>query len=186
MKGKNSNQTLGVIEDNCSTDNYITFNKAKEMQLKGIDVILKIEGINTTEVINSKIYQVPIRDKRGTLHTIECYGLQEIARDLPLPDMENYKELCKIFDIAMFDVKRPRKVDLLLSAKSKHLMSDTVLKVVKGITLYCGPLGKTFFGTPNGVCKMDRIRSYPTQLTPVYSSVKYAMAKRALTPKENL
>ena len=41
----------------------------------------------------------------------------------------------------------PRKIDLLLSSKSNNLMSDKVLKVVGGIKLYIGPLGKTFSGS---------------------------------------
>ena len=62
---------IGVIEDNCSTDNYITHQKGKKLKLVGVDVVLEIEGINSTKVINSKIYQVPIRDVRKKLHYIE-------------------------------------------------------------------------------------------------------------------
>ena len=61
---RNSNQVLGVIEDNCSTDNYVTHNKAKELKLKGTDINLEIEGINTTQIIDSKVFQVPLRDKK--------------------------------------------------------------------------------------------------------------------------
>ena len=72
----NNGESIEVIEDNCSTDNYITHQKAKELKLEGVDVLLEIEGINSTKVIKSKIYQVPIRDVRKKLHYIECYGLE--------------------------------------------------------------------------------------------------------------
>ena len=117
IKGKDPKQILGVIEDNCSTDNYITYDKAEEMKLKGEDITLEIEGINATEVIESKVYQVPIRDKKKNLHIVECYGLKEITKDTTVPDMENYKKLCNSFGIKINEVKRPRKIDLMISAK---------------------------------------------------------------------
>ena len=84
----------------------------------------------------------------------------------------------------MDDVLRPRQIDLLLSAKSNHLMSDEVLNVVNGVKLYRGPLGMTFFGTPDTVCNMEHIKSYPTRATPVFSSVKRATVIRSLTDRE--
>ena len=186
IDGKNASQSLGVIEDNCSTDNYITYDKANELKLKGLSITLEIEGINTTKVIDSKIYQVPIRDKKKNLHIIECYGLEEIAKDSPTPDMESYTKLCNTFGVDVTEVRRPRKIDLLLSAKSNHLMSDKVLHVIGGVKLYEGPLGRTFFGTPDAVCNMEHVKSYPTRATPIVSSVKRASVIRSLTDKEIL
>ena len=186
VDGKDAKHSLGVIEDNCSTDNYITYDKAVELNLKGVDITLEIEGINTTKIIESKIYQVPIRDKNKDLHIIECYGLSEIAKDSPPPDMESYSNLCNSFGVDISEVRRPRKIDLLLSAKSNHLMSDKVLSVIRGVKLCEGPLGKTFFGTPDLVCNMEHVKSYPTRAIPVVSSVKRASVVRALTDKEIL
>ena len=79
-------QTIGIIEDNCSTDDYITHSKAQEMRLKPVcDIVLEIAGINSVKQLASKVYQVPLLDKKKNLHFVECYGLDEITREsLPL------------------------------------------------------------------------------------------------------
>ena len=42
VKGKDFHQTIGVIEDNCSTDDYITHSKAEELKLKPVcDIVFK-------------------------------------------------------------------------------------------------------------------------------------------------
>ena len=145
VNGEKDGQKLGVMEDNCSTDNYITHSKAKELKLMGEDIVLRIEGINSTKEIQTKIYKVPIWDKKQKLHVLECYGLKNIASDSVLPDVESYKLLCKNFNVSTSQVKRPTTIDLLLSSKSNYLMSDKVYKSYDGIKLYGGPLGK-FFG----------------------------------------
>ena len=70
----------GVIEDNCSTHNYITRQREEELKLKGLHVVLEIEGINSTKQIDSKIYQDPIRDIKNNVHYLKCYGLKEITK----------------------------------------------------------------------------------------------------------
>ena len=71
---------LGTLLDNCSTDHYITNDMARRHKLKGEEVELLVEGIGgETTKVESKIYQVPIKDKFGQLHTIECYGMDVIA-----------------------------------------------------------------------------------------------------------
>ena len=40
--------------------------------LEGEDVVLEIKGINSTRLINYKIYQVPVRDVKKNFHYIEC------------------------------------------------------------------------------------------------------------------
>ena len=39
---------IGVMEDNCSTDSFVTFKIAKLLGLEGIDINLEDEGINST------------------------------------------------------------------------------------------------------------------------------------------
>ena len=40
---------LGTLWDLCSTDDYITFKKADELDLEGRDVVLTIEGVGGVE-----------------------------------------------------------------------------------------------------------------------------------------
>ena len=109
VKGKDPNKILGVIEDNCSSDNYITFAKAEDLRLKGTHITLEIEGINSTTIIESKIFKVTIRDKQGKIHVIECYGLDSIAKDSPPPNVASYTKLCDTFGVDADEVRRPRK-----------------------------------------------------------------------------
>ena len=118
------------------------------------------------------MYQVPIRDKGGRLHIVQCYGLKEIVKDLPSTYKKTCRKLCDAFGVSMSEVARPRKIDLLLVAKSNHLMSDEVLKVINGVKLYRGPLGKTFVGTPDSIHYMEPIEGYPTYLSPMFSLAK--------------
>ena len=183
VAGKSANEKIGVLEDNCSTENYITYAKAREMNLKGDDIVLEVEGINTTKRINSKSFKVPIRDKRNNLHHIECYGLEKISSNQrDLAEDKPYIDLCKSFNVTPEEVRRPVQIDILLSAKSNYLMSDNVVKNINGTKLYSGPLGKTFMGSFKG---NSVIKSYPSKATPVISTVKKAII-RPLDNKEIL
>ena len=54
------NFKLGALWDLCSTDDYITFKKAEEMQLDGWDVVLTIEGVGGVETtLDTKLHDVP-------------------------------------------------------------------------------------------------------------------------------
>ena len=108
----------------------------------GEDIVLRIEGINSTKEIQTKIYKVPIRDKK----------------------------LCKNFNVSPSQVKRPTTIDLLLSSKSNYLMSDEVYKSHEGIKLYGGPLGKTFGGVTSDLSFNSHVKSYPTKVFPVLQS----------------
>ena len=162
---------IGVLEDNGSTSNYVTHDMAEKMNLKGNDIKLKIEGINTIKEIDTKAYWVPIQDKWGKLHLIQCYGLDKIATDAIVPDHESYKNLCRKFSVSVSQVQRPIKIDLLLSSRTNYLMSSKLVKTFNGMQMFDGPLGKTITGFdrsllfPNneGHC---HIKSYLTRASP--------------------
>ena len=50
---------IGVLEDNGSTSNYVTHYMAEKMNLKGIDIKLKVEGINSIKEIETKAKNKP-------------------------------------------------------------------------------------------------------------------------------
>ena len=186
VKGEKHGQNIGVMEDNCSTDNYITHSKAREMKLKGDDILLRIEGINSVKEIDSKVYRVPIRDTKKQLHYIECYGLKDIASDAILPDKASYNKLCGKFNVKPTHVQRPIRIDLLLSTKSNYLMSDSVMKVKDGMKLYTGPLGKTFAGSDVNLTFNEHVKSYPSRAIPILSSVRHSRVIKSLSDKEIL
>ena len=137
--------------------------------------MLEIEGINSTKTIDSKIYDVPIRDQKKNLHYVQCYGIKSISEVSHVPSPEVYKEICERLQVAPSKVKRPASIDMLLSARSNYLMSDRVLAVSDGLKLYEGPLGLTISGSPvrpaRHWLKSGRQKCYPTKATPVVSKV---------------
>ena len=166
---------IGVMEDNCSTDSFVTFKIAKLLGLEGDDINLEVEGINTTEQIKSKVYKVPIRDKGGNIHKIECYGLKEITKASSQPN-NDYNRICKSFNISPCQIQRPDDIHLLLSAKDNHLMSDRVVMEKNGLKLYSGPLGQTISGNTEQF-RSEHIKAFPTKTKPVTqisSTVKLA------------
>ena len=187
VKTLDPNQLIGVIEDNCSTDDYITHAKAKELKLKSVcDIVLEIEGINSVKQIDSKVYRVPLQDKKNNLHFVECYGLNEITKESTPSNLEKYNTICKALGVKPKNVQRPRQIDMLLSAKSNYLMSDNVLRSHKGLKLYSGPLGMTISGNTDVFGHPEHIKSYPSRATPIVSSVKRASVVRTFTDKEIL
>ena len=120
-------EAIGVIEDNCSTHNNITHQKGEELKLKGLHVMLESEGINSTKQIDSKIYQVPVRDIKNDIHYLECYRLQEITKDSVPFDPKKYKLICDKLEVKSSQVKRPTTVHCIISAKLNHLVSDKVI-----------------------------------------------------------
>ena len=189
--GGRKGHKIGVLEDNGSTANYVTHEAADKMNLKGDYIKLKVEGINTVKEIDSKIYWVPIADKWGKLHLIQCYGLDKIASDAILPEQESYKDLCNKFSVLDSQVQRPVKIDLLLSGRSNYLMSDKVVKTFGGMKLFDGPLGKTFSGFdrsllfPNNEGSVN-VKNFLTRATPVIDSQVLHVASKPRTKAEQV
>ena len=87
---------LGVMEDNASTDNYILEDTAIELDLEpSRDIVLEIEGINSTKMIDSKVYWVPLIDVMERVHYVECYSLPKITEDNQPINPEIYRKICR-------------------------------------------------------------------------------------------
>ena len=164
VKGRTEDENLDVMEDGGSTDSFIRIKKAEDMDLPSESIVLSLEGINETKQVQSKVYKVPIRDKFGKLHWVTCYGLEEIASDWEVPAPSEYEELCDKFGVKPEDVRRPKQVDVLISAKDNFLMSDSVVDTIDGVKLYEGPLGLTFMGDYEDSKKM--VKSYQVTAAP--------------------
>ena len=80
---------------------------------------------------------------------IECYGLEVISAT-KTPTKASYKKMCEKFEVNPEDVKRPQKLDLLISMWDNNLHPHK-LRNVGQMTLYNGPLGKVFGGRWSGL-----------------------------------
>merc|ERR1712082_578149 len=120
---------------------------AEKFQLPGEDIELVVEGIGgEINKVDSKIFQVPIKDKFGQEHVNECYGMNVIATPTKPPDKDSYFELCKRFKISPKVVRRPQTIDFLISMRDNHLHTDKKLNTIGKMSLYEGLLGKVFGG----------------------------------------
>ena len=184
VKGENM-EDISIVEDNCSTDNYVAISATKRLKIKPIrDVVLQIEGINSVKQIDSSVYLVPIRRKDNKVEHIECYGLQRITEKCAPLDPNMYSNICEELGVDAGEVRRPENIDLLLSSRSNYLMSDEVLSTSGGLKLYSGPLGKTISGNAE-MFTSEHVKSYPARVIPVIcSSVKKAFSR--LTDKQIL
>ena len=57
-------------------------------------MVLEIEGINSTKLVNSKINRVPVRDVKNNFHYIECYRLEQIMKDAGPIGPGEYRKIC--------------------------------------------------------------------------------------------
>ena len=83
-------------------------------------------------------------------------------------------------------MRRPVKIDMLLSVKSQYLMSKNIIKEVGDMTLYGGLLGKTFSGWDSSLSFQQHVASYPSKAVPVFSTVRSFKAIRSITDQEIL
>ena len=130
------------------------------------------------------MFHVPIRRKDIRLEYIKCYGLPRITKPCTPLDPRVYSNICKELGVDAGEMKRPENIDILLSSRSNHLMSDEVLGTSSGLKLYSGPLGMTISGNTERFLS-EHFKSYPARVVPVVrSSVKKSFSR--LTDRQTL
>ena len=175
VKGASQGQVYGCLQDNASTDNFITHKKAKSYNLLGHNVAVEIEGINNIETYQTMLYKVPIKTLAGEIVTVECFGLDSIASNAVLPNKKDYEILCEKFGVSSCQAVRPKQIDMLLSQREAYLMSDKVKKVCGNMKLYTGPLGFVLSGSDPSLVFGEHKLCYPSvvrEISSHLSSVK--------------
>ena len=167
-------ESYGTVFDNCSTDNYVTNEVAETNNLKVVDEVeLIVEGIGTQRTeVKTKVFAVPIKDKYGNIHTLECYGLDQIAPDIASPENKTYQKLCQKFGLDHQKLKRPKHVQLLISLDNVHLLLDKK-RCIGNMALFEGPLGLVLGGSDPGL-RQSNLSSLRLQAT------THAVTMRAL------
>ena len=126
------------------------------------------EGFGGNETrISTKLYYVPIKDNKGRIHHLPCYGTDRITNESVLPDTASYQRLCRKFGVDPNEVRRPSKIELLISLRSGHLHpSDCDSIVIGDMKLASGPLGKVFGGTDS------ELKFSPTKLACLVTAIQ--------------
>ena len=139
----------------------MTHRYAKKSNFPGEDVELLVEGMGGKETFyRTKIYQVPVFDKNGKRIDIPCYGMDEISSVAPPPESSSYSRLCEKFGIQPCEVKRPEKIDLLLSMRQNFLHPEPI-QTDDRMKLYDGRMGKVFGGSDPDLDFTPYKMSYP-------------------------
>ena len=168
-------EKYGVMFDNCSTDNYVTNEVARRHKLKVLEEVeLVVEGISEQKTeVTTNVYSVPIKDKYGVIHNVECYGLDQIAPHSPTPDPKSYNQLCSKFGISSDKLRRPSQIDLLISLDNIQLQPDK-MRCIENMALFDGPLGLVLGGSD------PCLRQTNITVFRVQSSTRKATTLRAL------
>ena len=93
---------------------FITFKKAKSLNLQGKPIKLGMEVVSgKVMLVDSKMYKVMLLDKDGRPSEIELYGLEKISSQIDRFDLNKVAELLKV---KVGELSRPKEgeVDLLI------------------------------------------------------------------------
>ncbi|XP_066947040.1 uncharacterized protein [Macrobrachium rosenbergii] len=103
----------------------ITHRMANKLGLRGKDVSLTVTKVgNSTELFDSKVYNVPITDLTGTEWTIEACSINEITSDIAEFDTTL---IAKLFGVEEWKICRPTgKVDLLIGVDHSSMIPQVV------------------------------------------------------------
>ena len=178
---KSVGNQVGCLIDNGSTDDYILHKTAQKLRLQSQPVELSTEGFaGVVTQVHTKVYQVPVQRKDGNVELLSCYGADKITSDQTLPSDKSYKELCSKFKIDPREVRRPKKIDILISQRSSHLHPKPI-KMINGMNLAEGPLGKCFGGSDKNLQFSPGKLVCPTSATPLINQQPvHAMAMKAV------
>ena len=105
LSAGNENGTINVMWDSGATVSMITFKKTNELELHGVKTkitIVKVGG--EKQVVDSRLYEVPIFDAAGEIEYFKAYGIQQISSPI---DFVQTHELAKKLHVKPEEVSRP-------------------------------------------------------------------------------
>ena len=100
--------------DGGSTLTFITFQKAKQLKLKGKPVALKITVVGgDAKSIQSQLYKLTLSSPSGHNASIEAYGIETISTRIEAVDMKHIADVLNVKNIIL---RRPQvgEIDLLI------------------------------------------------------------------------
>ena len=103
-----------MLWDGGSTLTFITFNKAKSMNLTGKPVKLGMEVVGgKTTLVDTKVYSMRLMKEDGHSVTIEAFGLEKISSQI---DQVDIREAAKLLRVKAAEINRPSSggIDLLI------------------------------------------------------------------------
>ena len=106
--------SINILWDSGASLCLLTFNKAKAMNLSGKPTYISLVKVGgETDYVPSFVYQVPLKDKQGRIHTIQAFGIETISSEINGIDVQGILHLFK--GVQSSEVERPKGyIDLLI------------------------------------------------------------------------
>ena len=151
----NGNGTINVMWDSGATVSMITFKKANELELNGTKTkitIVKVGG--EKQVVDSRLYEVPIFDAVGKIEHFKAYGIQQISS--PIDYVETY-ELAKRLQVAPDEVNRPDgEIDMLIGIDYAGFHPEKE-RAIEHLVLMKNKFGQCISGTHNSTTEKTQM-----------------------------
>ena len=99
-------KAIGVIKDNCSTDNYLNHQKTKEQKLEGVNVVhwkSRELILQSKSILKSIKFLLRILGRIYTTSNVR--GLEEIMRGSNPINPGKYTIICDKFGIKLSEIK---------------------------------------------------------------------------------
>ena len=136
---------MNVMWDSGATVCLITFKKAKELELKGDRVAIKIVKVGgDKETVESKLYDVPVRDTQGRIEYFKAYGISKISSAIKAIETDQF---AIEFEVPPEAVRRPvGEVDALIGLEYAGFHPEKQ-KSIGHLVLYSNRFGVCLGGT---------------------------------------
>ena len=136
---------LNTMWDSGAQLSLITFKKAKELELTGVKTKLSIIKVGAEkEIVDSKLYEIPLHDVNGNIESFQAYGIDKISTSIEAYDTSS---IAKLFNIAASEVTRPEgEIDMLIGYEYAGFHPDKE-KSVNHLVLLKNKFGRCFGGT---------------------------------------
>ena len=142
-----------VMWDSAAEFCLITFDKAKQLRLKGRPIYLTITKVGgDSEKNNSYVYQVPLRDRSGITHYFEAYGVKKISSKVN--KIDTGKVLHLFPGVKAEDIERPSgNIDFLIGFNYAPLHPVNVMNPEGNLVLLENNFGRCLGGSHRALCE---------------------------------
>ncbi|XP_033097624.1 uncharacterized protein LOC117101699 [Anneissia japonica] len=158
---------LNTIFDSGATASIITHEAARRVGAKGDHVEIKLTKVGGEEnVVETKLYDILLKDRSGDIVKVKAYGMESITSDLRVQDV---KRLGGLLKVDWRTVDRPvGRVELLIGLDYANLQPQKI-KVVGNLMLSTSPFGKCVGGW-HPVCESESLAAiHLTQVDTLYN-----------------
>ena len=160
--------SMNVMWDSGATVCLITFKKARELELVGEKItiaIVKVGGVR--EVIESRIYNVPVHDSDGMVEYFRAYGIQKISSAIEAIETDQYAVL---LDVDPIQIRRPEgEVEMLIGLEYAGFHPDKE-KIKDHLVLFKSRFGCCLGGTHEQL--IERTKKLVQDVTIAHAKIK--------------